>query len=103
VRFLGASGSARFGHAFGSLATGRERATNGDTVMRVWTYDHGGYETTYPTAHLHPKYLAAGNAETRYAVVFEYTVFLAVNFLRRVDGAFLGQFRYVPARLRAVV
>jgi hypothetical protein len=84
-----APAAARFVHAFGSLATGRER-TNGDTVMRVWTND---YETTYPTAQLHPRYLAASTAEARYAVVFEYTVFLVSNFLRRVDGAFFGQFR----------
>ena len=81
-----APAAARFFHAFGSLATGRER-TNGDTVMRVWTND---YETTYPTAQLHPRYLAASTAEACYAVVFEYTVFLVSNFLRRVDGAFLA-------------
>ena len=75
---------------FGSWTSGREVANDSDTVMRVWTNDHDGYETTYPTAHLHPKYLAALTAEARYAVVFEYTVFLAVNFLRRVDGAFLA-------------
>ena len=88
--FSAPAASACFVHAFGSLATGRERATNGDTVMRVWTNDHDGYETTYPTAHLHPKYLAASTAEARYAVVFEYTVFLVGSFLRRVDGAFLA-------------
>ena len=84
-----APAAARFVHAIGSLATGRER-TNGDTVMRVWTND---YETTYPTAQLHPRYLAASTAEACYDVVFEYTVFLVSNFLRRVDGAFFGQFR----------
>ena len=76
---------------FGSWTSGREVANDGHTVMRAWTGD--GLETTYETAHLHPKYLAAGSAEARYDVVFEYTVFLVSNFLRRVDGAFFGQFR----------
>ena len=99
VRFLGAMRLLVLPTRFGSWTSGREVANDSDTVMRVWTGD--GLETTYETAHLHPKYLAARSAEARYDVVFEYTVFLVSNFLRRVDGAFFGQFRDMPARLRA--
>ena len=88
MRFLGAMRLLVLPTRFGSWASGRERATDGQTVMRVWTDD--GLETTYATAHLHPKYLAAGSAEARYEVVYKYTVFLMADFLNRVDGAFLA-------------
>ena len=90
MRILGASGCTfcprvrEFGNRQGTY-----QRRHGD-ALRVWTND---YETTYPTAQLHPRYLAASTAEACYDVVFEYTVFLVSNFLRRVDGAFFGQFR----------
>jgi hypothetical protein len=86
VRFLGAMRLLVLPTRFGSWTSGREVANDGHTVMRVWTGD--GLETTYETAHLHPKYLAARSAEARYDVVFKYTVFLMADFLTRVDGAF---------------
>ena len=57
--------------------------------MRISTTDaEPTVTTTYETAQLIPRYWDAKTADLRSAVMAEYIVFLTVDFLNRVDGAF---------------
>jgi hypothetical protein len=73
------------------FASGRETESTGATVMRISTTDaEPTVTTTYETAQLNQRYWDARTADLRSAVMAEYIVYLTVDFLNRVDGAFLA-------------
>ena len=83
------AGGCLFARAWAEFRGRRREGDEARTLMHIGIEAAGRiWDTTYETAQLHGRYLAANSEKSRYAVVEEYIVEITIDFEDRVDGAF---------------
>ena len=83
------AGDCLFARAWEKFRGPRRKGDEARTLMHIGIEAAGRiWDTTYETAQLHGRYLAANSEKSRYAMVEEYIVEITIDFEDRVDGAF---------------